>query len=110
MAARRYDPLIIVHNFPLFVDIFLSPIHLIRIGFFIFVPIVAWKPRYHTTDYRINIYVLSFIQYETAFTINQTLPRDAEDCRLVPCHGYGHGRGVGADRRSVFDMSIWLGI
>ena len=82
MAARRYDPLVIVHNFTLFVDIFFIANPSYTDWFFIFVPSIAWKPRSHTTDYRINIYVLNFIQYETAFTINQTIPRDAEDCRF----------------------------
>ena len=48
-------------------------------GIFIFAPYVACSLRMHTTDYKINIYVLNFIKYETVITINQTVPRDAEN-------------------------------
>lgn len=62
------------------------------------------------TDYETNIYVLNFIHYETVITINQTVPRDAEDCGAqlgaVRATRYPDGDAGTDNRRSLFDM-VW---
>ena len=86
-----------VHNFARFVNIFPVGKSVGVGGFVIFALCMACCPRLYTTDCRINIYVLNFIQYETVITINQTVPRSAEHCRPLPRILPMRGRTLGAD-------------